>query len=138
MDDMFFFIVSVLVVGLLLIAVIALTRKGGTQLDVNKYRMKWMAIEKQMKKDEASSLVIAVLNADKLLDLALKEKQTRGDTMGERMKQSKALWSNANDVWNAHKLRNRIAHEDDIQISYNQARQAMAGFKQALKDLGAI
>ena len=132
------FVGGILVIGILLIVVITFTRKGTTQLDVNKYRLKWLAIEQQLKRDEPSSCQLAVLNGDKLVDLALKERGTKGETMGERMKSASTSWTNANTIWNAHKLRNRIAHEADASVSFDQARTALAGFKQALKDLGAI
>jgi hypothetical protein len=132
------FVVGVLVVGILLIVVIALTKKGPSQLDVDKYRLKWLAIEKQLVREQPASSHLAVLNADKLLDQALRERGVRGETMGERMKTAKDTWSNANAVWTAHKLRNQIAHESDVQVSYDDARRALAGFKQALKDIGAI
>jgi hypothetical protein len=132
------FIVGVLVVGVLLIAVIALTKKGATQLDVDKYRSKWLTIENQLSRDNQSSCTLAVLNADKLLDQALRERGIKGQTMGERMKTAKSTWSSANAVWGAHKLRNQIAHESDHQVTYDDARRAIAGFKQALKDIGAI
>lgn len=132
------FILGVLVVGILLVVVIALTKKASPQLDVNKYRLKWLAIEKQLKRDEPSSCQLAVLNGDKLVDQALRESHSKGETMGERLKSAKERLSNNNAVWNAHKLRNRIAHETDTQVSFDQARTALAGFKQALKDLGAI
>jgi hypothetical protein len=132
------FIVGVLVVGVLLIAVIALTKKGGKQLDVDKYRSKWMTIENQLSRDNQSNCTLAVLNADKLLDQALRDRGYKGQTMGERMKNAKQTWSNANAVWGAHKLRNQIAHETEHQVTYDDARRAIAGFKQALKDVGAI
>ncbi len=134
----FAFVAGVAVVGILLIIVISITKRGGTQLDVEKYRMRWLSIEQQLKRDESSSFHLAVLNADKLLDQALKDRGFRGETMGERMKNAKTSWSNANAVWTAHKLRNQIAHETDVQIDYDLARRALASFKQALKDLGAI
>jgi hypothetical protein len=132
------FVVGVLVVGILLIVVIALTKKGPSQLDVDKYRLRWLAIEKQLDREQPTSFHMTVLNADKLLDQALRERGVRGETMGERMKTAKDTWSNANAVWTAHKLRNQIAHESDIQVGYDDARRALAGFKQALKDIGAI
>lgn len=132
------FVVGVLVVGILLIVVIALTKKGPSQLDVDKYRLKWLAIEKGLDRSQPASSHLAVLNADKLLDQALRERGVRGETMGERMKTAKDTWSNANAVWTAHKLRNQIAHESDVQVGYDEARRALAGFKQALKDIGAI
>jgi transposase len=81
---------------------------------------------------------MTVLNADTLLDQALKDKGIAGTTMGERMKHMQQKWSNANNVWTAHKLRNQIAHEPDVKLSYDSARRALSSFKQALKDLGAI
>ena len=132
------FLAGVLIVGLLLVVVIVLTKKGPAPLSVEKYRMRWLAIEKQLNKEQSSSFSLTVLNADKLLDQALKERGIKGETMGERMKTAKEIWSNANAVWGAHKLRNQIAHEPDVQVSYDDARRALAGFKQALKDVGAI
>ena len=79
---------------------------------------------------------MSVLHADKLLDQALKDKGVAGNTMGERMKVTK--WSNVNAVWASHKLRNQLAHEPDAKVDYTTARRALAGFKQGLKDIGAI
>jgi hypothetical protein len=132
------FLAGVLVVAALLAAVIMLTRKTGIQLDVDKYRSKWLTIENQLSRDNQSNCTLAVLNADKLLDQALRDRGFKGQTMGERMKSAKETWSNANAVWGAHKLRNQIAHETDHQVTYDDARRAIAGFKQALKDVGAI
>ena len=129
---------GILIIGILLIVVISLSKRGAAALDVEKYRSQWLAIESQLKRDEVSSYHLVVLNADKLLDKALKERGFRGETMGERMKTARQTWTNGNAVWGAHKLRNQIAHEHDVRVTYDDARRALGGFKQALKDLGAI
>jgi len=129
---------AIIIVGALLFAVIGFTRKGPKHIDVDHYRMKWLAIEKQLKRDEVSSYSLAVLNADKLLDQALKDKGLKGETMGDRLKSGKDLFTNRNNVWSAHKLRNRIAHEPDVKVTYDAARYAIGDFKRALKDVGAI
>ena|SRR3989338_4069176 len=77
----------------------------------------------------------AILEADKILDEALKLKGYSGN-LGEKLKQANGLFSSENNVWAAHKLRNRIAHELNINISENEAKTALNRFKQALKDLG--
>lgn len=136
--SLFAFLAGVLIVGVLLIVVIIITKKGPAPLAVEKYRMRWLAIEKQLNRDEVSSLHLAVLNADKLLDQALRDRHIKGETMGERMKTARSTWSNANAVWSAHKLRNQIAHESDVHVTYEDARRALSAFKQALKDIGAI
>lgn len=132
------FFIGILVVGVLLIIVMTITKKGPSQLDVDKYRLKWLSIEQQLRKDDSHSCQMVVLNADKLLDQALRDRGIKGQTMGERMKVLQGTWSNANAVWSAHKLRNQIAHESDVVVSYDEARRALAAFKQALKDVGAI
>lgn len=128
----------VLVLGGILIFVISLSKGGRKHLDVEKYRVKWLSVEQQLKRDEASSYQLTILNADKLLDHALKERGFAGNTMGERMKSANTIWSNANHVWTAHKIRNQIAHEADFTLSYDVTKRALAAFKQALKDVGAI
>jgi hypothetical protein len=135
--SLIFFLAAVLICGGLLFAVIALARRGPSHLDVEKYRSRWLTVEQQLKRDEVSSYHMCVLNADKLLDQALQEKGISGKTMAERMKQY-SKWSNANNVWTAHKLRNRIAHEPEVRLDYDGARRTLAAFKQALRDVGAI
>lgn len=77
----------------------------------------------------------AVLKADKLLDFALKKAGYQG-TLGEKMKQARAVFRDNNGLWSAHKLRNRIAHEVGISVSSKQAKTALAAFKKAFFDLG--
>lgn len=126
----------ILIVAGLLLAIIGRSRRGSRRLDIEKYRCKWLQIESSVSRDNEASHHLAILNADKLLDSALRDKGIGGETMGERMK--RVSFRNANAVWAAHKLRNQIAHESDVKISYDTVRRALASFKQALKDVGAI
>lgn len=129
----------VLVLGGVLLALISFTRGGSKRyLDVEKYRVKWLAIEQSLVEDQEASHHLALLNADKLLDHALKERGFKGNTMGERMKSAQKNWSNANQTWTAHKLRNQIAHEAEVRVSLDMTRKALGAFKQALRDVGAI
>lgn len=131
------FLVGVLIVALLLVAIIALTRRGPGPINVDEYRSRWLRIEQSLARDNVASYTVVVMDADKLLDQALKARGLSGETMGERMKNAKGKWSNANAVWASHKLRNQIAHEN-ITLGYDQTRRALAGFKLGLKDLGVI
>ncbi|NLA42822.1 hypothetical protein GX865_01515 [Candidatus Saccharibacteria bacterium] len=129
------FAIVLIIGGAILLAVVTRSQK---QLNKQEYRTKWLKVESSLKKTEESSYHLAILNADKLLDAALKELGYRGQTMGDRMKSAKVAFSNNNSLWSAHKLRNRIAHETDVKIGYTATRRALASFKQGLKDLGAI
>lgn len=107
-------------------------------LDKEKYQSRWLEIEHKLQPGNIDSHHMAILNADKLLDQALRETNSKGETMGERMKSRQGVWSNANAVWAAHKLRNQIAHDDNVQVNEETVRRALASFKKALKDLEAI
>lgn len=132
------FLFATLIVGAMLFVIIMLTRKRGGNLNVAQYQSHWLRIESSLKKGEEATYPMAILNADTLLDRALKERGVSGNTMGERMKSAQAMWSNADHVWGAHKVRNKIAHEHDVHITYEVAARSLVAFKQALKDVGAI
>lgn len=131
-------VVSALVIGAVLAVFIRLTSGRSQALDKTWYHSQWMSIMQKIDEGSSGNLQLAVLQADKLVDKALRERGVRGTTMGERMKQYQQKWTNANAIWSAHKLRNQIAHEPDVTIDQTTARRAMAGFKQALKDVEAI
>ena len=137
-QSIIFFFGAIIIVGALILSLISLSKKGPKHLDVERYRAKCLAIEQQLKPDQPSSYHLSVLNADKLVDQALRERGIKGKTMGERMKNAVSLFSDRNGIWTAHKLRNTIAHEPDAKVTYDQARYALGCFRQALKDLGAI
>lgn len=133
-----FLLVGIIIFGLLLFVLISFNKKGIHKLDVEKYRVKYLEIENNLKKDDDLSYHMTIINADKLLDQALKDIGFLGSTMGERLKSASSKFKNNNKVWGAHKLRNRIVHEQNVVLTYRDCRIALLGFKEALKDLGAI
>jgi hypothetical protein len=80
----------------------------------------------------------AVVEADKLLDDVLKRRSYKGKTTGERLVHAQHKLSNNESVWFGHKLRNRIVQDDLKKISKQDTLEALSGFRQALKDLGAL
>lgn len=128
----------VVILGGGLLAFITMGKGGRAHLNQDKYRSQWLRIEGEVDRDNQASYHLAILNADKLLDAALKERGFAGNTMGERMKSAQGNWTNANDVWTAHKVRNKIAHEQGVQIDHKLTKHCLTKFKQALKDIGAV
>jgi hypothetical protein len=82
--------------------------------------------------------MLAIIDADKLLDEALRKHRFKGKTMGERLVSAQRMISDNDAVWYAHKLRNRLVHEPNVRLKKNEARTALAGFRQGLRDLGAF
>lgn len=133
-----FFFSAILIFGGLLFVIISMTKNSPRALDQDKYRSRWLSIETRLKQDDDNTFTVCIIEADKLLDQALRDRGLAGKTMGDRMKQCQGKWSNGNGVWAAHKLRNRIAHETDVKVDYTRTKQALVAYKQGLKDLGAI
>lgn len=136
--ELIFPAIAILICAVLLFVAINLTKPHKIQLDKERFQRDWLVIENSIQKDNPASWHLALINADKLVDSALRELRFSGQTMGERLKNSKDKFSSPNSIWHAHKLRNVVAHENDAQINFDQTRRAMSSFKQALKDLGAI
>ena len=136
--ELIFPAVAILICAVLLFVAINLTKPHKIQLDKEKFQRDWLVIENSIQKDNPASWHLALINADKLVDSALRELQFSGQTMAERLKAAKNKLSSPNSIWHAHKLRNVVAHETGAEINFDQTRRAMNSFKQALKDLGAI
>lgn len=132
------FLVAVLIVAVLLLIAIKLTGKRAHKFDKEDYQVRFLKIENRLRKDNPASYPLAIINGDKLLDKALMEMGVSGKTMGDRLKRVGEKFEDENAVWRAHKLRNVIAHEADLEVSYRQAAESLGAYKQALRDLGAI
>lgn len=131
-------LVAAVLIGVLLIVAIQLTSRRQPRLNRPLYQKIWRAIQQGMDFNHPDSVQMAIMKADKLLDKAMRDYGVAGQTMGDRLKARRGLWSNEDAVWSAHKLRNQVAHEPQVTISKQAARAAMAGFERALKDLGAL
>lgn len=73
-----------------------------------------------------------LMDADAVLDLTFKELGIRG-SLGDKLKKMGKYLPNENDVWRAHKLRNRIAHEPGMQLSEKEVAEALHAFRQAIE-----
>jgi hypothetical protein len=126
----------------LLVAVVLFFGIGGLNkkrsgLDHAYFLKQWQTIE-TFKANGNAGWQLAIFEADKLLDHALKNRGIPGQTMGDRLKSARGIFMNNNAVWEAHKLRNRLAHEQNVALNTYTVDQALRGFKAALKDLGAL
>ena len=106
------------------------------ELNRQYFRNKWKVLQRQCAKAETWAL--AVIEADSLLDEALKKRRFKGKTMGERLVSAQHSFTNNDGVWFGHKLRNQLVHQTDVALREKDIKHALIGIGQALKDLGAI
>lgn len=105
-------------------------------IDTEKFQTRWKEVQKMCAKK--SDWALAITDADKLLDEALKKRRIGGKSMGERMVKAQRLFSDNDGVWFAHKLRNKVESDPEAKLSENDVKSALVAFRQALKDLGAL
>lgn len=106
------------------------------KLNSDYFQDQWQQLQSLCKSKETWPL--AIINADKLLDEALKKLRFRGKTMGERLVAAQRSLSDNDSVWYGHKLRNKLVHEQNVLLKERNVKEALIGFRQALKDLGAL
>ena len=130
---------AVVVVGVTILVLIfgaeSVRRKRPKELKPEYFQAKWKEAQNFCKTKE--SWPLAVINADNLLDEALRKRRFKGKTMGERLVSAQHELTDNDAVWYAHKLRNRLVHETDVKLKQGDVKKALVGIRQALKDLGA-
>lgn len=96
---------------------------------------RWKDIEAHIASQNISDWKLALIDADSLIDDILKRAGYPGKTMGERLKQIEPSDLNhLAELWEAHKLRNRIAHEGE-RIERRDVDRAMEQYRLVLKEL---
>ena len=101
-------------------------------------RRRWLEVEELLQSEGSMSDKMAVLEADKLLDHALKSLAMPGESLGERLKFAAYKYPKIKKVWWAHKIRNQLVHEATFRLDQGVARKAVKTFKRALEMIGAI
>lgn len=131
-----------LVVGIVAVALVVATiaifilRKRPRKLNAVTNRQRWLELQKMCA--SKTTWPDAILQADEMLDETLKRLKYKGKTMGERLVSAQRDLSSNETVWFGHKLRNKIVHEEYKLTRKNEVKEALLGYWQALKDLGAL
>lgn len=112
-----------------------------TGSDIDEISQRWIAIEAQVQTGKPSAVKLAILDADKLVDQALKALYPTQPAMVERLKLAKDKFSSYQDyqdLWYAHKVRNLIAHESNYDLPTVEAVAVLAKYRKSLQQLGAL
>ncbi|MDD4628302.1 MAG: hypothetical protein PHE68_02815 [Candidatus Peribacteraceae bacterium] len=72
-----------------------------------------------------------VFEAEKVVDALLTELQFRG-TFADKLKAAGSLLGDAEPLWKAHKVRNRLAHEAGFTVSEEESRRVVTAFERTL------
>ncbi len=132
-------IIFIIVAAVVILVLISLNSKSSVQgkgIDKAHFKHEWNDCIEQFKDEKTRNL--SLINADKLLDEALKCLGHTGDTMSERMISAKNILKNRDEVWSAHKIRNRLVHESGYHPTEKIVKRSLNGYYRAFKDLGVF
>lgn len=129
-------LIFILAAAVVVIFLMSYASKKSRGLDKQYYSSRWLKIEETFYLGD-SGMRLAVIDGDKLVDHALRKSRVAGETMGERLKNVNYL-KNIDNLWAAHKLRNRLVHEPDTKPKKKDMRNALSAYRKTLKELGAL
>ena len=113
-------------------------RKKASPIDRSRVQAAWQEVER-LADGSYQEVKLAVVKADSVVDGVLKLKVI-GETTGERLKNAKSRFNRQtyDNLWEAHKLRNNIAHEAHFEAKPEDLRVAVARFRRALQEIGIL
>lgn len=111
-------------------------KKVPRKLKTDRIQLQWKELQSLCRNKE--TWPEAIVEADKLLDAALKRRRFQGKSMGERIVAAQRTLTNNDGVWFAHNLSKKIVADSQIKLKEADVKEALMGFRQALRDLGAL
>lgn len=133
-----FTLISIVIVVLLVVLVIGVVvfRRRPRKIKNGEFSQKWKDIQKLCGHKE--SWGEAVVDADLLLDRALKKLRYKGKSTGERIVAAQKTLTNNDGVWFGHKLAKKIVAGEADKLKESDVKEALLGLGQALRDLGVL
>jgi hypothetical protein len=130
-------IILIAVAAFVLLIVAAIVyRRMPKKLHAEKFLGDWKELQSYCR--DKSTWAQAIIDADKLLDKALKRRKFKGKRMGERMVSAQRMISNNDQLWFAHNLAKKVVANPAMKLKEADVKTALIGFRLALKDLGAL
>ena len=111
---------------------------GGVVKVLTQKELEWKGKLKEVldyaKEDNPVFWKIAIIEADSILEAVLYDRGYSGKNMADRLKS--ANFKTINEAWNAHKIRNKIAHNDPSGISKRQIKESIQCYIAVFREFG--
>lgn len=134
MEEIIIILIFVAIITALVI-VLLFTRKPSAWK--NTALIKLAELESHINSGNSAQMKHAVAESDKILGFALKSKGIKGETLGERLKNASKYFDKKTyqEVWDGHKMRNRLAHEMDFNPKSEDLKKAYKQIKKGVSSL---
>ncbi len=101
----------------------------------------WLLIEKKFESSIESENKLAVIEADKFIDDILKKMlpSLASEEMSKRLKKiSRSLVPSIDKIWYAHKIRNKIVHDPNFELTKEHLQRILDAYNSFLRDVGLL
>lgn len=97
-------------------------------------------ITKHLASENPSDWKLAIIEADVILDEIMARMRPKGESLADRLKQmNRETFKNLDAAWEAHLVRNRIAHDGSaFTISRPEARRIVGLYERVFQELGYL
>lgn len=100
---------------------------------------RWENLLKYLESDNPSEWKLAIIEADTLLDEMVAKLGYEGSNLGERLQVIEPSdFLTLQEAWDAHKVRNRIAHEANYQLTKREARRVIGLYEKVFREFHFI
>jgi len=146
-----FAVLSVISIAVIFYAMIRIREIG--QIEASKYHFaepvlrdgiqhneQWEVVEKHINSTNPSDWRLAILEADNMLEDMVHTMGYEGESLGEKMKAIEPSdFTTIQSAWDAHKIRNQIAHEGSkFQLTEREARRIIGLYKNVFNEFEYI
>ncbi len=111
------------------------------EIEADGRHVQWLVVLNHVNSDSPAEWKLGILEADNMLDEILDDQGYIGETVADKLKaMSPSRITAYQELWEAHKVRNEIAHGGaiDMELSKKTARDTIANFGKAFRELGYI
>lgn len=97
---------------------------------------RWDTVKRHISSENQNDWRQAIMEADIILDDLLKKLGYKGDSIGDRLKRvSKGDFKTLQQAWDAHLVRNEIAHEgSSIELNHIEAKRVIGLYRQVFEE----
>ncbi len=116
------------------------TEAGATAYDISPNAGRWERITGHLESEKESDWRLAVLEADIMLDEFVTHLGYQGDSLGEKLKRiEKSDFTTLDSAWEAHAVRNRIAHEGAaFALTEREAKRVIKLYEEVFREFKYI
>lgn len=102
--------------------------------------VKWDAIQRRVTENNPESWRIAIIEADIMLEEVLNNAGYVGQSIGDKLKSANPnSFTTVQDAWEAHKVRNTIAHVgSDFVLTQKVAQETITQFGRVFREFGVV